>query len=359
MANTGPARSEFVVVASVLLCVWGCSHREIGSHVEIAGEPNLRVEATELDRTVVTPCFGTEIPEGKNVLWCNTFQLAWNELCDLLGEEALAQFDSPTIAALNKGPATKDELDDPSYVAIAGQGPGVLAEIRRELRRKFYGAALPELLSEPGLGDMEWIAYAYLFKHLPFEWAFTRFEYPMNFDDTEVAAFGIDQYLKDQDDEVKMAGQVVVHDYQAPDDFIIELKTRSEGDRLVLARVPPAETLAETVAGVRRRVSQGQPTGMREAEDLAVPVFDFDILRRYPEVCPPCQIAAQSIRFRLDETGAVLKSEAVAAGGEARSFRFDGPFLILLERKDAKNPYFALWVANAELMVGFQRAADG
>jgi hypothetical protein len=29
---------------------------------------------------------------------------------------------------------------------------------------------------------------------------------------------------------------------------------------------------------------------------------------------------------------------------------FDKPFLILLKRTDAKNPYFGLWTTNTELM---------
>jgi len=30
---------------------------------------------------------------------------------------------------------------------------------------------------------------------------------------------------------------------------------------------------------------------------------------------------------------------------------FDRPFLILLQRTDAKTPYFALWVDNVELLM--------
>ncbi len=30
---------------------------------------------------------------------------------------------------------------------------------------------------------------------------------------------------------------------------------------------------------------------------------------------------------------------------------FDKPFLILLKRTDAKNPYFGLWTMNTELMI--------
>ena len=75
----------------------------------------------------------------------------------------------------------------------------------------------------------------------------------------------------------------------------------------------------------------------------------------------PIVLAVQNIRFRLDEHGAILKSEA-ADGEEVRvrkpkkprQFIFDKPFLILLERKDAAQPYFALWVDNPELLVPFK-----
>ena len=33
---------------------------------------------------------------------------------------------------------------------------------------------------------------------------------------------------------------------------------------------------------------------------------------------------------------------------------FDEPFLVMIQRTDASQPYFALWVGNAELLVPFQ-----
>lgn len=69
-------------------------------------------------------------------------------------------------------------------------------------------------------------------------------------------------------------------------------------------------------------------------------------------------VTIQSVRFRLDEYGAILKSQAagvvkcaVKQRKKPRQFVFDKPFLILLERKGAGQPYFALWVDNAELLV--------
>jgi serine protease inhibitor len=68
----------------------------------------------------------------------------------------------------------------------------------------------------------------------------------------------------------------------------------------------------------------------------------------------------QLVQFKFNEEGAKLKSEAVAVtksailvGHESPQLIFDKPFLILMERKGAANPYFALWVDNPELLVPF------
>lgn len=97
-----------------------------------------------------------------------------------------------------------------------------------------------------------------------------------------------------------------------------------------------------------------------------MPVLDFDICREYAELLGqnvqakspkvnglPFVFAKQQIRFRLDETGAKLKSEALGFifSGPPRDFTFDRPFLIMLLRKGANQPYFALWVGNTELLV--------
>ena len=132
-----------------------------------------------------------------------------------------------------------------------------------------------------------------------------------------------------------------------------------------MAKIPPEASLDKTVAVVEKRISKAKPTQMREMEDLYVPVLNFDVLREYSELYKHAirtankkldgtsiVFAGQSVRFRLDERGAVLKSEAIAAGGlTARDLVFDKPFLILLKRHKARNPYFALWVGNAELLV--------
>jgi hypothetical protein len=73
-------------------------------------------------------------------------------------------------------------------------------------------------------------------------------------------------------------------------------------------------------------------------------------------LCPPLIIAAQQTRFRLDERGAALESEAGAAAAIVdTNLVFDKPFLVMIQRTGASGPYFALWVANAELLVPWRR----
>jgi len=327
------------------------------THDQIAGVPALKANASDLKATVVTPHMAVPLEPDKNVLWCATFQMAWNELADLLGDR-LAEYRSSSemVPLLNQRSVTKDDLDEASYVALAGYptgGPnGILNRITAALAEKFAGTASPRLL--PGrdvLAPTDWLAYAYLFKSLPFEWAFVRNRFRgISFSGRRVQTFGIWQLLHDDKSEAKAAQQVCIYDIRDVNDFILELKTRSESDRLILAKVAPGETLEETVQAVHTRLASADPKPMYELSDLQIPVLDFDIFRDYSDLLNSGW-AAQHIRFKLDETGAVLKSEGAAVTCVCPNLIFDKPFLVMLQRKDAANPYFALWVANAELLV--------
>ncbi|MHB1000329.1 MAG: hypothetical protein ACYC27_13895 [Armatimonadota bacterium] len=335
------------------------------THNEIAGPAYLKVDAKELKGTIVTPHLEQKIVPDKNILWCSTFQLAWNELMTLGEGPVTLEPYSPAADILNKKTATKDDLDDASYVAMAGFiEDGAIDKIKQELNRKFNGQESPDLLNNaPAAG---FIAYGYLFKSLPFEWAFDRFSEDLEFQDKPVESFGIQQYLPDEDlMEARQGKQVSIIDARDNDDFIIELKTLQVNDRLILAKVPPESTLQKTVHMVQERMQHAEPLELSESVDMYIPVLDFDLLKSYSEVQgrtikstnkrlngQPIEIALQSIRFRLDETGAVLKSEGVIVCSASRiNLVFDKPFLVLLQRKDAKNPYMAVWIGNTELLL--------
>lgn len=333
---------------------------KVVTYAPIGGSPIRQIDAGSLRGTIVTPHLDCAITGGKNVLWCATFQVAWNELCDLLGGPIQCRGAQEMAEGLNRRAVTRVDLDEASCVAMAGYPTGgpddILDRIAAAMKGKFGEAVKPQLLPKRrSVGHDDWVAYACLFKELPFEWAFERMkDWGLTFGGHGVESFGIHQLRSREENEVKAAGQVLLYDYKSTEDFIIELKTQSNSDRLILAKIQPAATLSETIHAVEERLSASTPRGIVEMSDLFIPVLDFDVVRRYPELSD-LGTAIQQIRFKLDETGAVLKSEAVLVKATADRLFFDKPFLVMIQRTDAQFPYFALWVANAELLVPFHQ----
>lgn len=361
-----------IILAAVLVpVVW--SH--LTSHDDLFDTQHLlQADAAALPTTCVSPHLQAPIETGRNVLWCGTFQLAWNEACALVGEDLHFAGNEPAIVPiLNQKAFDKGDLDAASYVALADfVRNGVYGRIGRELHDKFGGHASPKALPSPADAPrpQDIVAYSYLFKNLKFAVPFERIEQPLVFDGCRVASFGISEEGKSS--QRAMFPQVLVHDYQDADDFVIELQTKSSGDRVILAKTQPAKTLDETIAAVQHRAAgDNSPTAIW-GDVLKVPKLNFDITRTYsellgarlaianPTVAKDLMVtsAVQNTRFQLDEKGVKLKSDAhisfgcgaVAKPRHPRRLIFDKPFLIVLQRSDAKAPYFALWIGNADLL---------
>jgi len=180
------------------------------SHAEIAGPAAVKANANQLPGTIVTPHMECEIVPGKNTLWCATFQIAWNELCDLLGGPIQCDNAREMVSILNRRAVSRQDLDDTSYVAMAGyithDSNDIRQKITRELDRKFKGAASAELLDALNSAPAGmWASYAYLFRELPFERAFERMRRSFVFDGRQVESFGIKQLLEEDKHEVRAA----------------------------------------------------------------------------------------------------------------------------------------------------------
>ena len=333
----------------------------------------LKADAEQLKTTNITPHLAATIGRGRNVLWCGTFQLAWNEACKLIGEDLHFAGEPPMVAELNRKAFTRDGIDGASHVSLAGfVRDDIRGKIERALQEKFKGQAAPRYLPAKQLTPrpQDIVVYSYLFKHLEFPRHFERLDEPLKFGDARLACFGMREY---KPGHRKLYGQVLILDYKDPDDFVVELKTKAEGDRLILAKVAPAATLRETIDAVGRRIAPAKSITMQTGDILVVPKLNFDLTRRLrelerpllpvknPEVARDLILlsALQNIRFQIDEKGVRLRSEShmafgCGAGGppDARHIMvFDKPFLILMKRAGAEIPYFALWVGNAELLV--------
>jgi hypothetical protein len=333
--------------------------------------PNL---AENLKATCITPHLETALGRGTNVLWCGTFQLAWNAACDLTGGDLHFDRDEPMVAALNLHAFTSNSLDTASYVAMAGFvrdhiHEQILSEVGDKFHDTFKPRAIPSKALTPRAQDI--VAYACLYKLLTFPVPFERLDESLVSGGVKVRAFGLGRPYKPSHDA--MYPQMVVYDYQNENDFVLELKAKQAGDRIFLAKVSPQGTLSNTVARVRERIAQKPGEAAVTNDVFIAPRINLDLTREYTELenhllIPAAaniardlvlQRAVQWTRFEMNEKGVELRSEANMAFGCAADksmpdikhiMVFDKPFLIMMERTGAPMPYFALWIDNPELL---------
>ena len=333
-------------------------------------------DARLLRRTIVSPQLETEISPGTNILWCGTFELAWNEACRLAGGDLQYDRTNAMISALNRHEFTRQSLDDASFVAMAGfVKDGIHESLRAAVDEKFQGRFHPRFIPNQAMTPhpRDFVAYACLYKNLSFPSAFERLDDHLFFDGTKVAAFGMVARKTPLD---YLTTQVLILDYHDENDFVIELKTNSDGDRLILAKLRPEITLGKTVAAVGQRMAIGAAQPATTNDVLVVPRVKIDLAREYSELeglrlAPATNnmskdlvlvSAVQSTLFQMNEKGVELRSEAhlsFACGAEAppvlrHKMIFDQPFLILMQRRNAQTPYFAFWVDNSEALVSWK-----
>lgn len=283
---------------------------------------------------------------------------------------------------LNRTLLTGNDMAPDCHLAKAGLGyERTIRAISAEMRKRFPRATLP--VEDPreaaARQQTDFVAFAYLAKNLQFARRFDPLDQPLNFlgkQGTPVAAFGILEGKHGRDPEMPslLRKQVSILDYASPNDFIIQLAVKPAADELLLAKLPPKNTLAATIEAVQQRASAKGPqfstsgqSELQHDEFLAVPRIRLGVYRRYDELLKAIVnpdwagaslcMAAQAIRFELDETGVRLESRAMGGGmggamaqAEPRQFVFDRPFLLCLKQAKSRRPYFAMWIENAEVL---------
>jgi hypothetical protein len=331
---------------------------------------------TQTERTIITPHMEAQIDSTNNILYCASFQMAWNKMRDQVIKEDIRLEDDPlTSRRLNRNLLSNSDISSGAYIAEAGELSQELVErINNELREKFGEQDFK--LPQEKAGHRQIVAYAFLYKNLEFPTKFEKLTEPVAFaasgDLTPVKAFGVESFKYSTRLHEKISEQVTVFDYRNENDFILSLASKSADDQIIMAKITPGRTLLETYATVARRIGNAKRSYMGEEETLRIPKIDFDLTHSFRELESKRIMnngwegwfiarAVQDTRFKLDETGAVLKSrsflfamkeEAPAPGDQKpRKFIFDKPFLIYMKQKIGKYPYFVLWTNNPELML--------
>ncbi|WP_437728096.1 hypothetical protein [Sorangium sp. So ce861] len=316
---------------------------------------------------LVTPTLEHPLPEGRDLVHCATFALAWAELQRKLGSEDVLL--EPTALSLSLSRAARlagGAVDPAESFAFAGEGGAALAAIRAELARRFgdeQTRLLPQSVPAHAI-----VAFALLRATIAFERPFARdSSRGLSFRGARVQCFGhwggagASAY----------AGAATVHRYESPGDFVIELRGRG-GASVVIARRGGWPTLADATHDALDAVDRGPGrwarlrghASLQDDDILQVPVVSlradasFEELVGRPIVPGDRALVAacQALELDVDERGARLVSEALALGVKSRRRRgrelvCDGPFLLALRRPGAQAPYFAAWLQSGAAFV--------
>jgi hypothetical protein len=336
----------------------------------------LAPSATEVVASLEAP-----IPKGKNAVWCASFLASWKTLAEQMANEPLALKGSGgLVTLLNSTPDPRPAIPKAALCVASGwKQQGIVEQIQKELAQKFPSKELPTF-SEAARDSF--IAYSYLEASVKFSLPYFQNRQPLEFTDSAgrknpILSFGI--RAEDDYAYAKLRAQPRIlfrkgKEYEGNLEFAIDLCPDSKPSQIVIARIKREPTLAEAVARVERESLEMEKLGHRNPDytehlrrigpndTLLVPNLFWKLSNHFSELegktfantklkGQRLDVAQQDILFRLDRSGAELKSESkMYCLPIPTHFVLDRPFLVYMSQRGSKTPYLALWIDNAELL---------
>lgn len=339
-------------------------------------------------RLVPTP--NAEIEGTNSIVYCPTLQIAWEGLERLVGGPIEMQDQRPLVNELNNSHCPTNVVPEVAHVFMAGSiKQGIKQKIEEALRSKF-GSAAPTLpmIAEATPDDM--VSYSCLIRELPFPKKFVRSDtVPLAFK-FEKKSMGVEFFGVPPSDSEKYERYVDIIHYGGDYDYSIRLRSRINGEYIVLSMMSRSDTLAEGIEIIRQQLEAPRKESfeimikgerrrysnvLSRGEILAIPVMNLKIARNFDDACGRflknkgfekgwLRQVYQDIAFKMDESGASVRSQAVVEAtfmGEPpkppkpRRFAFDRPFLLTVWQEKAPQPYLAVWVASPDILVPFNK----
>jgi hypothetical protein len=367
-----------VVLGLIAVALWatGLGRRLIQRATYTGGPATFSGSSQKLTRTVIVPTLDSPCPPGRNVVWCSSFQLAWNEMKDKVVGAPLQVVGAEEVAArLNATKQSASDLDPKSfYIAGGSIKDGIVGKIKKDMAAKFPSHVLPDFNDyTDGI-----VSYSYLTANVPFKYPFEQVEEGLAFADsqggkTQVDCFGLPETSHHKSKKTREQIEILYWresdrsskgHYWETSKCAIDLSKYSRPYQVIVALVEPKGSLDQTLEYVRAEIDKARRfMGRRElgrADILEVPEMVWKIDHRFFEligkvlvnVKGPITEAMQTIEFRLDRSGAKVESEALlAAKSVPKRLTFDRPFLVYMQKRGAERPFFVMWVDNAELLV--------
>ncbi len=298
-----------------------------------------------------------------NKVWCVTFQLVWNDVMDkvLNGNPINFEGGTPQIAdELNKRLYTKDILNENSYYITNGKmNTKLKKEIEKAIWKKFKEKS--DILDMLNWGSKDsYLFYAMLKKDFNFIQIFDRYN-PDTFNDSKekVKYFGI----KEKSDK-KLDENIMVLFYKSSDEYAVKLNTKEKED-VILLRTSQDDNFENLYKYVQDNMMFDE---FGKKDTLKVPDINVDEIISYSDLCGKRILgtnilisqALQTIKFKMDNKGGSLKSEAAIAlmktalapsPERPRHFLFDKPFILFLKESEKDKPYYAMKITDTKYLV--------
>lgn len=309
--------------------------------------------------------FSSYTTNNMNIIWCETFQLAWNELKTYIGRDI--EFDSNNndfCIMLNNRIFDNSELSNKDYyVKVKENSYELKKEIENDIEKKFDNKN-SKILDEIEFKNTNGIViYSKLEKKFNFLEKFDIL-YSRKFSNSEktVKCFGID---KETAQEVYKNVEVIYFDYYG--NYCVKLKTK-EKEEVLLCTIND-ENRNRSFDEIYQEILAFNYDGEKnitKKDSLVIPNVNIDMLINYEELCGKTikdtngmyiEKALQSITFSLNQDGGKLFSEttintqSMSSGSvDSRNFDFCNPFIIFLKEENANKPYFSLKVEDTNFL---------
>lgn len=296
-------------------------------------------------------------------VWCITFQLVWNEFLNKINKGNPVEFlgGNPLLAdELNKKLYTKDDISDSSYYIADGK-------ISKSLKKQIEKAIYKKFKEKSDILDMinwnaknSYLFYAMLKKDFNFLTAFDKLQ-PDTFDNSKeiVKYFGVTKKSNK-----KLHKNINVLFYNSESEYAVKLLTK-ENEEVILFRTAKDDTFENLYSYIEQNTTFSQFTSY---DYLKVPELKVDKTISYSELCNKpikgsdyiISQALQTIKFKMDNKGGSLKSEAAIAIMKTafipevtknRYFYFNLPFVLFLKEQGKSKPYFAMKIENTNYLV--------
>ncbi len=158
-------------------------------------------DSSELENTIIIPTLDSSIHNKNNIIWCSSFQIAWDELKDNVIEEPILLSSNQDVAnLLNDAKPSKQDVTDNEYYARSGfVQNNIIENIQREMKIKFPGEPVPsfnDITSNTSI-----ISYSFLSANVRFKMPYFENDKELIFTDsngnkTSITSFG----LREKDD---------------------------------------------------------------------------------------------------------------------------------------------------------------